>query len=214
MNVITGPFGIFGSAWLTLGATELMRINRLWESLLSRYAEPHRHYHNIRHIEECLQHIADLGISPEDKPNLFLAVFYHDAIYLTDSSDISNKVGSANLFREASRQLGVDPGSVPSMILATESHKATYDEDTDLLISVDMAILASNAERYAEYANQIRQEYAHVPDNLYREGRGLVLSDFLASARHNKLFPHPSFRHLHALAVVNLEEELRKLNSQ
>ena len=53
----------------------------------TRYSEPQRHYHNPRHVDECLQEF-DLVRAPAASPvALELAIWFHDAIYDTRRSD-------------------------------------------------------------------------------------------------------------------------------
>ena len=46
--------------------------------------------------------------------------------------------------------------------------------------TADLAILAAPPQRYAEYARDVRQEYADVPDEHFTRGRTAVLGDLLA----------------------------------
>jgi predicted metal-dependent HD superfamily phosphohydrolase len=56
---------------------------------------------------------------------------------------------------------------------------------------------------------QVREEYAHVPDDLWRQGRGAVLRRFLGAP---VLYAEPSFRaRLDAPARANLARELANL---
>ncbi len=50
-------------------------------------------------------------------------------------------------------------------------------------MDVDLAILGSDAGRFHESDEQIRLEYAHVPEHEYRAGRRRVLGEFLARPR-------------------------------
>ena len=45
----------------------------------------------------------------------------------------------------------------------TATHRAD-DAAGHVLSDADLAILGASAERYAEYAADVRREYAHVPD--------------------------------------------------
>ena len=48
------------------------------------------------------------------------------------------------------------------------------------LSDADLAILAAETERYADYTASVRREYAHVPDADFAVGRALVLRDLLS----------------------------------
>jgi predicted metal-dependent HD superfamily phosphohydrolase len=77
------------------------------------------------------------------------------------------------------------------------------------MISIDLAILGSDPERYAGYVADVRREYSHVPEPLWRTGRTLVLQRLLES---EPLFPDRDFAaRFEAQARSNMETELRTL---
>ena len=47
--------------------------------------------------------------------------------------------------------------------------------DEVLLIDVDLSILGAEAQRFAQYEQQIRAEYAFVPEDLFRTTDGRLL---------------------------------------
>ena len=89
----------------------------------------------------------------------------------------------------------------------TEHHRPADDDANGCVLSdADLAILAAAPERYAEYAADVRREYAHVPDDLFRAGRAAVLRDLLAKP---SLFHTAHAReHWEAAARANVEAEL------
>lgn len=68
---------------------------------------------------------------------------------------------------------------VERYILMTKSHKIDdemqADNDAKLFMDFDLDVLAWPADRYDEYAKQIRQEYSFVEKEAYRSGRIHVL---------------------------------------
>ena len=71
--------------------------------------------------------------------------------------------------------------------------------------------MTSALERaYADHhARAVREEYAHVPDDLWRRGRSAVLQRFLDTL---VIYPDAAFRAAHeARARANLERELQSL---
>src|SRR5438270_122029 len=44
--------------WRSFGAEEP---HRLYDELMARYAEPHRHYHTAQHLDECLALYDEIG---------------------------------------------------------------------------------------------------------------------------------------------------------
>lgn len=158
-------------------------VDRVREDLVHAYSEPHRHYHTLDHIADLLQLLDEHG-SSADGDAVTLAIFFHDAVY--DPARQDNEAASANLAREQLTFLGFPLrliAKVEHYILATQhgaSVPAAGDADLQMLLDLDLSVLAAAPDRYGAYAQEIRQEYAAVPDALYRPGRRRVLEGFLA----------------------------------
>jgi predicted metal-dependent HD superfamily phosphohydrolase len=154
--------------------------SELLAELTARYREPHRAYHTLQHLEECfatLEPAASLSRRPGE---VEAALWFHDAVYDTRAHD--NEARSAQWAREALLTASADPATadrVHALVLATAHRTPPDDADAQLLVDVDLAILGAPAPRFAEYEQQIRQEYAWVPDQLFRERRARVLASFL-----------------------------------
>ncbi|HKN46186.1 MAG TPA: hypothetical protein VJW23_19920, partial [Propionibacteriaceae bacterium] len=74
----------------------LPRQQELAEGLITRYNEPHRHYHTTKHLLHMLTMIDQLA----DDHDLFLvrlAAWYHDAVYAIPAGQVSNEEASARL---------------------------------------------------------------------------------------------------------------------
>ena len=73
---------------------------------------------------------------------------------------------------------------VAEMVMATAGHDVDgVDRDTAVLLAADLAVLAAEPSRYADYATAVRREYAHVDDGGWRAGRSAVLRTLLARPR-------------------------------
>ena len=57
------------------------------------------------------------------------------------------------------------------------------DNDEQLLVDVDLAILGAPPDRFDEYETQVRREYAHVPETDFRARRKRILEGFLSRPR-------------------------------
>ena len=89
----------------------------------------------------------------------------------------------------------------------TAGHATDADDpDGELLCDADLAILAVDEDRYAEYAAAIRREYAHVPDDAFADGRAQVLKALLELPSIYRLPPIRA--EWEARARANLEREL------
>lgn len=148
--------------------------------LLGRYAEPHRHYHDVRHLAEVLVAIDDLASLTDYVRVVRLAAWFHDAVYDPRASD--NEVRSAALAQAA---LPPPVGDrVAALVRLTADHAPPRgDADAAVLCDADLAILAAPQERYIEYAGGVRREYAHVHDDVFSTARAAILTGLLARER-------------------------------
>ena len=155
--------------------------------LVRAYSGSGRHYHTLDHIAALLDLLDQYGKGLADPGAVELAIFFHDAVYIPNRSD--NEAESATLARARLTALGLPAGliaRVADLILATRhgiEHVEQHDADLDLLLDLDLSILAADRSIYAAYARSIRSEYAAYPDEAYRPGRQRVLGQFLARPR-------------------------------
>lgn len=146
------------------------------------YAEPHRRYHTRRHIEQCLALLDTVpDLMDSERQVLTWAIWWHDAVYDAKASD--NEAKSAEMAKGDLRDLGAtihQRDEVARLIRLTAGHQVEEgDRLGEILVSIDLSILAAPPADYDAYAAQVREEYAHVPDELWRAGRGRVLRHFL-----------------------------------
>ncbi len=149
--------------------------------LLTRWQEPHRHYHDRRHLDECLALLASHRAVARDAEAVEAALWLHDAV--CDSRRHDNEVASAALARQLLVARGIDKpriARVEAMILATTHAALSADPDVRLVCDIDLAILGASPERFAEYERDIHREYAWVPEAVYRSTRAEILGRFLA----------------------------------
>jgi predicted metal-dependent HD superfamily phosphohydrolase len=58
------------------------------DDLITAYAAPNRHYHNLAHIEDCLDKLARVDdLSAVEREILTEAIWWHDVIYDATRSD-------------------------------------------------------------------------------------------------------------------------------
>lgn len=161
---------------------------QLWSDIVYRYAEQHRHYHNLSHIA-YLYSLCDQYLNKISNPAIMgFAILYHDIIF--DTYRQNNEEESAELAAQHLKQLNVKPAvieSVKEFIIATKDHQVPENfalkNDLSLLLDFDMAILAAEPATYKLYSEKIRQEYAKYPDDVYKEGRKQALQKVLASPK-------------------------------
>jgi predicted metal-dependent HD superfamily phosphohydrolase len=148
--------------------------------VLRRYGEPHRAYHTLQHLEECLTLRAALTTPCTAPAEIDIALWFHDAIYEPARND--NEAHSAAWLDDVAAHAGVT-GQVRNrlrdLVMVTRHSAAPRTMDEALLVDIDLSILGAPAERFVEYETQVRQEYRWVPEWLYRRKRRAILIGFL-----------------------------------
>jgi predicted metal-dependent HD superfamily phosphohydrolase len=195
--------------WRELGARTVN--GGLFNQLVQGYSERQRHYHTLQHLRECLLHFEAASSLAQRPAEVELALWFHDAVYDPQGSD--NEERSAQWARDSVLAAGCAAAvadRVHALVMATKAHEGPADDpDAALLLDVDLAILGSSAARFDEYERQIRAEYAHVPDEAFRERRAGVLGGFLQRPR---IYLTPVFHDaLEARARENLARSLSPL---
>lgn len=176
------------------------------------WCEPHRHYHDERHLDACLSALDGVALAERERRVLRWALLWHDAVY--DPAAPDNEERSAAWARASLRAAGVaedEAAEVARLILLTKGHRVEGgDRLGALMVSIDLAVLGAEEEAYDAYAADIRREYAHVPEEAWRKGRGAVLASLLAA---DPLYPEPGARAaLEAQARANISRELAALS--
>ena len=152
----------------------------LYSQLLSAYSEPQRHYHTQQHLCECFSHFSE-SIGEAIYPGeVEIALWFHDAIY--DVKGKLNEQQSAEWAVSTLRSVGSSLETrerIAQLILATKHDAIATEPDEQLLVDIDLTILGSSPERFAEYELQVRAEYLWVPSDEYNMKRKAVLKQFL-----------------------------------
>jgi len=178
------------------------------DELLSRWSEPHRHYHTVEHLDAVLSVIASHSDRAVDPDVVKLAAWFHDAVY--DPLRVDNEEASALLAEAVLPRLSVPPervAEVARLVRVTAGHDPLPgDRNGGLLVDADLAILAAAPETYRAYTIAIRREYAHLDDAQFATGRAGVLNNLLSLPR---LFHTPVLRERwEDLARYNITAEL------
>lgn len=182
------------------------------EAVLAAWSEPKRHYHDRRHLRECLVHWAAWRGLAEHPGEVGLAVWYHDAVYDPQAKDNEQRSAdwAARVVHEAT--LGDDvAGRVRALIMATCHDATQHGADARLLSDIDLAILGAAPHRFEGYDADVRREYAWVPEPLYRQKRCEVLQQFLQRERIYQT--RPAFESLEAQARINLTAAVARLSN-
>ncbi|MEV5409971.1 metal-dependent phosphohydrolase [Thermopolyspora sp. NPDC052614] len=181
--------------------------------LLARWSEPHRRYHTRAHLRAVLTAIDPLATAAADPAAVRLAAWFHDAVY--DGHPGQDEERSAQLAQSHLPRCGVPPERVAEaarLVRLTATHApAPGDRNGEVLCDADLAILAAPRDAYAAYTRAIREEYRHIPDELFALGRSQVLRNLLAMPR---LYRTPAAHDLWETAArANIAAELSELTA-
>ncbi|ENU23584.1 hypothetical protein F993_01737 [Acinetobacter proteolyticus] len=151
---------------------------KVFNKLIAAYSEKQRAYHTLQHLYECLVLVDSIRSDLNDVYAVALALWFHDAVYDPQAKD--NELKSAELFEQyLAQDLSIDiVQKIKRWIIATQKHEATDELDLQFLLDIDLAILAASPERFEEYEQQIKQEYAWVDPDIYLVKRKQVLAHF------------------------------------
>jgi predicted metal-dependent HD superfamily phosphohydrolase len=150
--------------------------------LLQRWSEPHRHYHDLRHLAHILDSLAILS---EGQPPLevALAAWFHDAVY----------AGAAGQDERASADLAtteLDAVGASSALVSEVSRlvELTIDHDPDpadvngvALVDADLSILGQPAGRYQMYVRDVRLEHPDLDELSFSVARSRIVEALLGT---------------------------------
>ncbi|MBX2827193.1 MAG: hypothetical protein KTR22_03485 [Flavobacteriaceae bacterium] len=180
-----------------------------WMELESLYTQASRHYHNLNHLKHMIRGLEEIGGEKSMNTDaLLFAIFYHDAIYNVKRQD--NELKSADLMEKHLGETSFEGiAFCRQLIEGTKLHESSND-DMDIMMDLDLAILGQKAELYDTYCRNIRKEYGMYPGFMYRKGRKKVLKHFLEKDR---IFRTDHFiENYEQRARENLNRELQSLS--
>lgn len=168
------------------------RLERAWRDLLpdhaelggrllQRWSEPHRHYHDVRHLAQMLDALATLS---EGRPPLevALAAWFHDAVYAGVPGE--DERASAELAASELEPAGLESALVSEVFRLVE---LTADHDPDpadrngvLLSDADLSILGQPLGRYQMYVRDVRLEHADLEESAFIVARMRIVEALLS----------------------------------
>lgn len=138
------------------------------QDLIVRYGEPHRHYHTLDHIADCLVTLAGVRHLCANPDTVALAIWFHDAIF--DVSRNDNEELSAQLAYDSCLRLGLQKEialCVSNLVKATTHQEILLTHDAKVLVDIDLTSLALDPDAFAENSRKIRSEYSSLDDGAY-----------------------------------------------
>ena len=186
----------------------------IFANLTKAYSSTARHYHNLHHLQHILNSLTEVRSLIINFPALQLCAWFHDYVY--DPQAIDNEMKSAIAAERILSRLRINFDTVrlvQQIILSTRKHEPFLEETDNLVfLDVDLSILGTSPDRYLAYSQAIRQEYGHLSDRDYQEGRKQVLTQFLA--RERIYYTDYFYQQLESTARKNLQTEINNLISE
>lgn len=134
------------------------------EQVLCFYDEPHRRYHDRRHLHEMFDAAVVLGL-PLSAPQA-MAVLFHDAIYVPGAARGLNEALSAQLLRVYAGTLAAPLVQAACEIVIDTAEHVARSGEAQLVLDLDLMRLAAPREEFIRYSLEV-----------FAEQRPLILID-------------------------------------
>ncbi|TRZ48824.1 MAG: N-methyl-D-aspartate receptor NMDAR2C subunit [Dehalococcoidia bacterium] len=188
------------------GCQDKKKTEALTYDIFLKYLEDGRHYHNLNHIDQCMDVfdaldnlVEHIGIDIPEIDALGCAVWFHDVVYVPGSKD--NERLSANMAEACILDLVPDEEGRAALedqnnlirrcILASRHDRTPSDIYEAYMIDIDLSILGTDYREFLMYNEAIKKEYKHVPEQDYIAGRTAILQGFL---NRDHIYYTPFFR--------------------
>lgn len=224
----------------SIGATASdEEIAMCYSELADCWCVPNRHHHDIRHLLDMLKRIDTLAPEMTNVDLVRIAAWFHGVVFSTSDLDVytrnggENEIASAKIAREYLERLGVDStyhDQIAKLIIGLKKPPkidvepiigAPKPDETSTLEMIDMdqialrdahlGALAAEPQKYRHYLEDIRQEYAHIPQAHFLLARSQIVTKLLMRKR---LFHSPLAQQWEDPARENLEAELERLKAK
>ncbi|MGE3547329.1 MAG: hypothetical protein AB7L28_25610 [Kofleriaceae bacterium] len=181
----------------------------VFEALYARWNDASRHYHDVRHLTECLRELDSCEPSREDQDRIELALWYHDAVY--DPRSRTNEDDSAELLIADVAVLAISDQvaqHAAALVRATAigSSAPELGAAGAIMRDIDLSILGRDALRFMEYELDVEREYRAVSTRVFRLARGRLLASLLAAPQ--IFHAEPLRARYEAIARINIVELL------
>lgn len=159
------------------------------DSLVDRYREPQRRYHDVHHLFDVLRRVDALAaqlpqtgaLTSRELVTVRLAALFHDIVY--DPTRQDNEEASAALALELLPRLDASEETsreVARLVLLTQAHLcAPNDMAGAVLCDADLGVLSASSQKYATYAAGVRAEHLDVDEMTFARRRADVLRSFV-----------------------------------
>lgn len=170
--------------------------NETARDLVARYEEPQRFYHNVDHLDDCLYGLSHLRsflsleeLSHHDVMLAGIMIWFHDAVYEIgpDVEHGDNEKASAKLFlkSDAPKNLSlVEQNEIAKGILLSSQHTVycpnELTEAQKIFLDLDLHSMGRSYDTFIRNGENIRKEYAWVPEDTFTVNRAKFFDKLLA----------------------------------
>jgi len=168
----------FGKLWRSYAGAESQPAP-IWDMIARHYGEPHRFYHTLNHLDQCLGELDAAGDMVEEFDATEMAIWFHDIIYQYGAKD--NESLSAHTFRDLAEphMAGNFVDRVCQFIIATKHTGNAQDIGEAYMVDIDLSGFGLPWEGYLADSNALREEAPNVSDEDYYSGKLRFLDGLL-----------------------------------
>ena len=144
---------------------------RIWDNLIRRYTEKHRHYHNKKHLVFCLQQLDLVAPLVESTDTIEMAIWFHDVVYEPMAKD--NEQRSAALFKLMTKEhvSSAFIDTVSRIIVATKHNDAPTQEHAAYMLDIDLSSIGLPWRYFLQDCKDLRAETSGISDSRYYSGK-------------------------------------------
>lgn len=148
------------------------------------YGAANRCYHTLEHVQHCLTELDRYTLAVTNRKAIEMALWLHDVIYVPEAGYNEELSSAAGFYYSLELSESHSFAAEVRRLIQATAHGSGKDSpagDAAVVQDIDLSIFGAEANCFAKYENAIRQEYAHVSEEMYRKGRVRILQGFLAS---------------------------------
>lgn len=173
------------------------------QAVLAGWREPNRRYHDVRHLQECLEAAVRLGGGRDE----LVALWFHDAVH-TNTPGVDEAASAALLLSLLTGRLPEPQlAEATRLVLLTRHHRPEPDDLAGAVVcDADLWVLGAEPHRYAQSVSDLRTETG-LDESAWATTRRHQLTARLAGP----IYHTPAGVRREARARANLTAELESL---
>jgi predicted metal-dependent HD superfamily phosphohydrolase len=151
----------------------------IWAELLDHFTEPHRRYHGISHMEQCLLEFDQASTGMENSDAVEMALWFHDVIYAAGAND--NEDQSANLFEHFAKHSLEEhfANEIPLLILDTKHIRLPATSNAKYTVDIDLSSFGRPWPEFMVDSHALRKEQPHLSDADFYQRKYAFMNSLL-----------------------------------